>query len=391
MILKEHKKHSDLSRPAYGNFHRNEWAIVGGQCNAIKKLADDVIELLPQLKSAYVDAHHVPETDATLPAHLKTGAVISYTDHINYQQFNFTKAFTHFSYRQVFNEADYVLINGNHFEAKSQIVIIDESKKASLKKRVSQLTNVELILLEESATEVFDFIKEALPAWEKLPIYKLSETNQVVEFLKKKLDESRPILNGLVLAGGKSVRMGNDKGLIKWHGKEQQYYVADILKELCNETYISCRVEQQNEIDNNYQTIPDAFTGLGPYGAILSAFREKPDAAWLVVACDLPLLNAGSLQYLTDNRNTSSMATSYESPYNHFPEPLITIWEPKSYPVLLSLLSQGYNCPGKALRNMDTNIVQSKNSQELSNVNTKEEFEEMQKVLQEKLPVNDAT
>ncbi|MEO6639490.1 MAG: NTP transferase domain-containing protein [Ginsengibacter sp.] len=392
MILKEHKKHNDLSRPAYGNFHRNEWAIVGGQCNAIKAMADEAIQSLPQYKCAYVDAQHVSDNEeAALPNHLNNGAVTSYIDHINYKQFNFTKAFNHFSYRQIFNDADMVLINGNHFEAKSQIVIIDESKKASLKKRVSQLTNVELILLDESATEVFDFIKEALPSGEKLPIYKLSETNTIVEFLKKKLDESLPILNGLVLAGGKSIRMGNDKGLIKWHGKEQQYYVADILKTLCNETYISCRAEQQQEIDNHYQTIPDTFTGLGPYGAILSAFREKPDAAWLVVACDLPMLNIETLQHLIDNRNPSSMATSYESTYNHFPEPLITIWEPKSYPVLLSLLSQGYNCPGKALRNMDTNIIQSNNPQELSNVNTREEFEEMQNILQKKLSVNDGT
>ncbi len=384
MILKEHKKHNDLSRPAYGNFHRNEWAIVGGQCNAIKSLVDDVIKSLSsQFRCAYVDAKHAAENEAAdLPAHLNVGAVTTYTDHIHYHKFNYTKAFNHFEYRKVFNDADIVLINGNHFEAKSQIVIIDESKKASLQKRVSQLTNVEMILLEDNANEVFDFIKEALPAWKQLPIYKINETRKIVAFLKKKLDEYKPVLNGLILAGGKSIRMGNDKGLIKWHGKEQGYYLADILKNLCNETYISCREDQQNNIAEHYQTIADTFTGLGPYGAILSAFREKPDAAWLVVACDLPLLNIETLQYLKDNRNSSSMATSFESPYNHFPEPLVTIWEPKSYPVLLSLLSHGYNCPGKALRNIDAHIIQSKNPQALTNVNTPEDFKKVQQLLQ---------
>ncbi len=387
MISKEHKKHNDLTRPAYGNFNRNEWAIVGGQCNAIKSLADEVImQLSPQFKCACVDAQHVAENETTLlPEHLKNGAVTSCVKHNTYHQFNRTKEFNHFTYRREFIEADIVLINGNHFEAKSQVVIIDQSKKASLEKRVAQLTNVEMILLAENAEDVFDFVKEALPSWNQLPVYKLSETNKIVDFFKKKLAETKPLLNGLVLAGGKSVRMGSDKGLIAWHGKEQQYYIADILKEICSEIFISCRADQQNEIDEHYQTIADTFTGLGPYGAILSAFREKPDVAWLVVACDLPLLDFETLEYLRDNRNQSSMTTSFESPYNHFPEPLITIWEPKSYPVLLALLSQGYNCPGKALRNMDTNIIKSTQPEALTNVNTQADFERMKQVMQNKL------
>jgi molybdopterin-guanine dinucleotide biosynthesis protein A len=87
---------------------------------------------------------------------------------------------------------------------------------------------------------------------------------------------------------GKSLRMGYDKSSIEWHGKEQRYYMADLLKQYCDEVFISCRADQQNEMDSHYKTLPDTFVDLGPYGAILSAFREKPDAAWLVVACDLP-------------------------------------------------------------------------------------------------------
>ena len=184
--------------------------------------------------------------------------------------------------------------------------------------------------------------------------------------------------------------MGHDKGMISWYGKEQQYYLADLLQSLCNEVYISCRLDQQKEVDNKYQTLTDTFTDLGPFGAILSAFREKPDAAWLVVACDLPLLDAETLQYLKEHRSPSSTATAFVSTYNGLPEPLITIWEPKSYPVLLSFLSQGYNCPVKALRNSDTFILQAPNPQALTNVNTPDEFEKVQRVLQEKFPVNHA-
>ncbi|HWH64233.1 MAG TPA: hypothetical protein VNS50_13200, partial [Ginsengibacter sp.] len=92
-----------------------------------------------------------------------------------------------------------------------------------------------------------------------------------------------------------------------------------------------------------------------------------------------------TLQYLKDNRNVASMATAFESPYNHFPEPLITIWEPKSYPVLLSFLAQGYNCPRKAIQNMDTNILKIQHPETLTNVNTPADFEKVQQLLHEKL------
>ncbi len=206
---------------------------------------------------------------------------------------------------------------------------------------------MELILLADSASDVFDFIKEALPAWKNIPLYGLDETEKIIAFFEAKMQQAKPPLNGLVLAGGKSLRMGYDKGAINWYGKEQRYYVADMLAPFCHEVFISCRAEQKRQLDSGYQALEDTFTGLGPFGAILSAFREHPDHAWLVVACDLPLLEPDTFRFLIENRGISSAATAFNSPDNEFPEPLITIWEPKSYTVLLAFLAQGYSCPRK--------------------------------------------
>jgi molybdenum cofactor guanylyltransferase len=385
VILNEHKKHGDIKRPLLGNFNRNEWAIVGGPCTTIKLLADSIIKALsPNYKCAYADTAH--NDDITLlPGRLASGAVLEYTDQINYGQLNYTGASNPFTFRQTFAAADAVLVNGNHHPAKAQVVIIYENKKASLQKRVEQLTNVQLILLADNAVEVFDFIKEAIPNWQQLPLYKLDETEKIIAFFKAQLQQTKPLINGLVLAGGKSQRMGFDKGAVNWHGKEQRYYMADMLKPFCTEVFISCRAEQQNEIDAQYLTLPDTFTGLGPYGAILSALRDKPDSAWLVVACDLPLMEAETLQYLIDNRNTSTIATTYQSGYDGFPEPLITIWEPKSYPVLLSFLAQGYSCPRKVLINSDITLLNAPDPDALTNVNTPDELDRVKQVLHQKI------
>src|SRR4051812_36688890 len=108
MITNEHKKHSDLSRPSYGNYCRNEWAIIGTGCSVIRSVADLVINALcPQYKFAYADAHHAPGDEvALLPGSLKSGAVAEYTNHLHYHQFSFTKRFSPFQYRQMFNDAD---------------------------------------------------------------------------------------------------------------------------------------------------------------------------------------------------------------------------------------------------------------------------------------------
>lgn len=386
MILKEHKKHTELIKPKQGNFGRNEWAIVGAPCADIRALAEAIISNLgSQFQCAYTDAAHPKdESGVALPGVLAAGAVAEYADRINHHVFSFSKSFNAFQFRQIFAEADLVLVNGNHQQANAQVVIIHPKKEASLKRKISQLTKVDLFLLADGEDDLFEFIKTSITGWEQVPVYRLSDTEKIVSFFKNKMETAIPPINGLVLAGGKSLRLGNDKGKINWHGKEQRYYVADLLQIICDRVFISCRQDQQDEMDHQYRTLPDTFNGLGPYGAILSAFREQPDSAWLVVACDLPFLDESILRFLVAHRNPYAVATTFQSSFDSLPEPLITIWEPKSYPALLSFLSQGYSCPRKVLINSNASILQVPKPEALMNVNTPEEYDQAKELLSQK-------
>ncbi|MDC8106996.1 NTP transferase domain-containing protein [Chryseobacterium sp. PTM-20240506] len=190
-----------------------------------------------------------------------------------------------------------------------------------------------------------------------------------------------PRLNGLVLAGGKSRRMGNPKDKINWHGKEQRYYAADLLAPFCEEVFISCRQDQLENFNSDYNALTDTFLDMGPFGGILSALRSQREKAWLVVACDLPLLDKNALEFLIQSRNPEKAATTYESPFDGLPEPLITIWEPKSYPLLLNFLGSGNTCPRKVLINSDTLILKPDNPDSLMNVNTPEDKAKAQEIL----------
>lgn len=193
-------------------------------------------------------------------------------------------------------------------------------------------------------------------------------------------------IKGLVLAGGKSTRMGADKGLLTWHGKPQRYYIADMLAALCDEVFISCRDDQADDITAaGYQALTDAelYAGQGPSAAILSAFAKYPDTTWLVVACDLPLLDAATLTHLLANRDPQKIATTFASPHDGLPEPLITIWEPAAYKILLSKLQEGYKCPRKVLINNNAAILQPPYPDALTNTNTPEEAGKVRAIIQQ--------
>jgi molybdenum cofactor guanylyltransferase len=189
-------------------------------------------------------------------------------------------------------------------------------------------------------------------------------------------------LEGLVLAGGKSSRMGSDKGEMQWHGKPQRYFLADTLQSLGLNTHISCRdIAQVTSLSADYQYITDSFLDLGPMGALLSAFRQNPNVAYLVVACDMPLVNILTFQTLIAVRQSKKIATAFLNPESNFPEPLLTIWEPQSYAVLLSYLAEGYSCPRKVLINSEIAMIPPPDIHCLYNVNRQEDVGKVKEVI----------
>ncbi len=133
-------------------------------------------------------------------------------------------------------------------------------------------------------------------------------------------------------------------------------------------TYYS--VQTNNNKDDE---IHDVFLNLGPFGGICSAFQKDPNSAWLVLATDLPFVDKNLVKLLLEKRNPAKVATAVIGKGKQFPEPLITIYEPKSYSILLQYLAQGYSCPRKMLINSDVEIVEVEDNL-IRNINTPEEY-----------------
>lgn len=203
------------------------------------------------------------------------------------------------------------------------------------------------------------------------------DTVRMSDFLTGKLmdrAEETPLL-GLVLAGGMSSRMHRDKASLVYHGKPQAIHCAGMLRAVCDDVFVSTREDQAADpVLGDLPQIHDRFLGFGPLGGILSALKEYPDAAWLVVACDLPFISEKTLYTLLEARNPFKLATAYRSARDGFPEPLCAVYEPKSIYRLLHFMAMGYHCPRKVLIHSDTHLLDPLNETDLSNINYPEDY-----------------
>lgn len=186
-----------------------------------------------------------------------------------------------------------------------------------------------------------------------------------------------PKIYGLVLAGGKSTRMGTDKGMISYHGMPQREYLYHLLSRVCDETYVSIRHDQKGGFSESMQIIVDDDSYKGPYNGLLSAHNRFPEVAWLVLACDLPLIDLASLQELIAGRDPNLLATAFADREDPLPEPLCAIWEPHALKKSKSYLESGNGtCPRKFLINNETKLVFPSNLNVLLNANSEEEYKE---------------
>ena len=246
-------------------------------------------------------------------------------------------------------------------------MILDESKFASLERKADRLDNV--IAFVKSTTSERPAFLENVDA----PCFEIGDVKGISKMIKGAILAPAPLF-GLVLAGGKSTRMRQDKTKLEYHGKPQHEYMFDLLSNHCEQVFSSCRKEQEMDF-SEFNPLPDRLLDMGPFGAIISAFMHNPNAAWLVVAVDLPFVDDQCLKELIDSRDPSKTATTFHNEETGFPDPLLTIWETRSYIRLLDFLNQGYSCPRKVLINSDCAVVSPSQNNWLQNVNTPEQLQ----------------
>lgn len=110
--------------------------------------------------------------------------------------------------------------------------------------------------------------------------------------MKQKLE-----ITGVLLTGGESRRMGQNKALLEINGKSLIQKNLDVLKNICSEVIISSRDEKLYH-GYGYPVIPDVLKGKGPLGGLYSVLQKANYEKVFLVGCDMPFINEEAIRWL---------------------------------------------------------------------------------------------
>jgi len=188
--------------------------------------------------------------------------------------------------------------------------------------------------------------------------------------------ELRSDIAGVILAGGKSSRMGQDKALLGMNGKP---FIQQIAEEL-QKVFTRVIIVSDRAVPYKFLDLPvyeDIFKNCGPLAGIHSAFSHSRSDKIFVVSTDTPLINPGAIRYLLDLQYTNE-AIVYS--IDDAIQPLFGIYDRTCLSLLEDHLTKKQYSVLKFIKSIDTNIIPASSvtrfdvSQLLMNINTQEDY-----------------
>lgn len=204
-------------------------------------------------------------------------------------------------------------------------------------------------------------------------------------------------LTGVVLAGGKSTRLGQDKVSLRVHGDETPLllHVANQLGELIDEIWISCQRDRVlPEEYANFARVHDFLENAGPLCGITAALRMAKGPIF-VMACDMPFMQSAMLKTLIHAReaflqrppsNAKLLMTTFQSSTTEYLEPLASIYEYDAIPYFERGLEERCLCIQRLIAKESMNIVQfdDDKAQLFFNINGPQELNDMHSIASQK-------
>ena len=159
-------------------------------------------------------------------------------------------------------------------------------------------------------------------------------------------------ISALVLAGGKSSRMGTDKSLLTINGRSLIEQIVESLRPFVAEVIVSTNEKEKYCFLKDVRFVEDFRKGEGPLIGLISGL-ELADTPWVfAVSCDAPLVTGEFLQFLADFRAKDILAVA---PYGDgYFEPLLSLYKKEALPFALSYLERYNKKAGGMLDYLDS-------------------------------------
>ncbi|MBZ4674465.1 MAG: molybdenum cofactor guanylyltransferase, partial [Dysgonamonadaceae bacterium] len=117
---------------------------------------------------------------------------------------------------------------------------------------------------------------------------------------------NRKDISGFILTGGKSSRMGTDKGMLLFDRKPLVLYALETLDEVAEQTMISANDSAYDQFSR--PVVKDVFRDIGPMGGIYSCLRQSVTEFNIFLSCDTPFVPSALFVLLLQHIGNSSCA-----------------------------------------------------------------------------------
>ena len=184
-------------------------------------------------------------------------------------------------------------------------------------------------------------------------------------------------ITGIILSGGKSSRMGRDKGFLLFEGKPFVQYSIEALKPLVSNIII---VSNHRDYDVfGLDRIEDHIENAGPLAGIYSGLKHTKTEYNLVLSCDIPLITSEILKKLIDAIDDETEIIQIESEGKTMP--LIALYKKQCEHIFIKLLNEGERRLQFAVNQCNIkNVVLNKDEIHFTNnINTPDQLNEILK------------
>jgi molybdopterin-guanine dinucleotide biosynthesis protein A len=181
-------------------------------------------------------------------------------------------------------------------------------------------------------------------------------------------------ITAIILAGGKSSRMKQDKGLVYFNGKMLVEHVIDALKKITDIIIIITYNTEYKKL--GYSCFVDELKNKGPLGGIYTGLLNSATQKNLLVGCDMPFLSEALLSSLI---NTCSDEDVLLTEHEGMAEPLCSVYDKNCMAHIRRLLEKNQLKITDAMAGLKTRVISFDNEDwfignEFANINTIEEL-----------------
>lgn len=175
----------------------------------------------------------------------------------------------------------------------------------------------------------------------------------------------------IIMAGGDSARMGQDKSMLLIEGQPMIKYIYDQLHPHFNQILIS-----SNDISKysfpGVKVVPDKVTGQGPLAGIASALKASANELNFVTACDIPQVDTDLMKMmLRDCRDFDAVVPRIgQSRY----EPLFAVYKKDTLAAIEAALLSGNNRIIDALNSCRVKYIDLTDTEQIKNLNTMSDY-----------------